>query len=328
MNMAIDFAAPWLLVLLPLALLPLVPRRADTLAFAWLAWLPDDRAGRWIGFVAQGSAVLAMLAIVIGLAGPGRANRQVLRAGSGAQILILMDRSASMDEPMNSKGVEVSAGDSKNKVARASLTEFVAQRPNDRLAFMMFGTSPLLAMPFTYDHRAIDAAIAGTAIGRGMPDTQLDLGLLTAIGEFNGQHSSSRRAIVLVSDGGAKLDARVRRLIEDGLLRNQIALYFIYLRSSIYSPDLNAAVPSSESSAEAELHRYFLSLRTPYRLFQTGNAKSMRDAMAEINRQQNAITTFVEHLPREDWSPYCFAAALAACVLLMALRLCQVRVWS
>jgi mxaC protein len=54
----------------------------------------------------------------------------------------------------------------------------------------------------------------------------------------------------------------------------------------------------------------------------------MRDAMAEINRQQNALTTFIERLPREDFSPYCFAVALASCVLLMALRLFQVRVWS
>lgn len=326
--MALDFAHPWLLVLLPLALLPLLPRRADTLTFSWIAWLPDDRAGRWIGALAKGCEVLAMLAIVSGLAGPGRSPREVSRTGSGAQIILLMDRSASMDEPMESKGVQVSAGESKNKVARASLTEFVAQRPNDRLAFMMFGTSPLLAMPFTYDHRAIDAAIAGTAVGRGMPDTQLDLGLLTAIGEFNGSHSSSRRAIVLVSDGGAKLSARVRQLIEEGLLRNQIALYFIYLRSSVYSPDLNAALPANDSSAEAELHRYFLSLKTPYRLFQTGNAKAMRDAMAEINRQQSVQTTFVERLPREDLSAYCFAVALAGCVALIGLRLFQVRVWS
>lgn len=326
--MALDFAHPWLLVLLPLALLPLLPRRADTLTFSWIAWLPDDRAGRWIGALAKGCAVLAMLAIVSGLAGPGRSPREVSRTGSGTQIILLMDRSASMDEPMESKGVQVSAGESKNKVARASLTEFVAQRPNDRLAFMMFGTSPLLAMPFTYDHRAIDAAIAGTAVGRGMPDTQLDLGLLTAIGEFNGSHSSSRRAIVLVSDGGAKLSARVRQLIEEGLLRNQIALYFIYLRSSVYSPDLNAALPANDSSAEAELHRYFLSLKTPYRLFQTGNAKAMRDAMAEINRQQSVQTTFVERLPREDLSAYCFAVALAGCGALIGLRLFQVRVWS
>jgi mxaC protein len=328
MKMAFDFEYPWLLVLLPLAALPWLPRRGDTLAFSWLAWLPDDRVGQWIGVIGRGSAALTMAAIVLGLAGPGRSHREVLRTGSGAQILILMDRSASMDETMNSKGVESPGGESKNKVARASLTEFIAQRPNDRLAFMMFGTSPVLAMPFTYDHRVIDAAIAATAVGRGMPDTELDRGLLAAIGAFDGAVSSGRRAIVLVSDGGAKLEAPVRRLIQGGLLRHQIVLYFIYLRSGVYSPDLNAALPASESSAEAELHRYFLSLKTPYRLFQAGNAQAMKDAMAEINRQQNALTSFVERLPRQDFSPYCFAVALAGCALLLALRLFQVRAWA
>ncbi|CAG9260484.1 vWA domain-containing protein [Paraburkholderia unamae] len=328
MSFLPDFSLPWLLALLPLALLPLLPRRGDALVFPSLAWLPADRLGCWMGWIAQGGAVIAMLAIIVGLAGPGRPHRQVLRTGSGAQILILMDRSASMDETMNSKGVGAPVGESKSHVARASLTQFVAQRPHDQLAFMMFGTSALLVMPFTYDHPVIDAAIAGTAVGRGMPDTQLDRGLLTAIGEFDGRHSSGRRAIVLVSDGGARLDERVQRLVRDGLLRDQIALYFIYLRSSVYSPDLNAAAPASGASAEAELHRYFSSLSTPYRLFQAGNAKAMKDAMAEINRQQNARTTFVEHVPRQDLSPYCFAVALAACALLVLLRVFQVRGWS
>jgi mxaC protein len=327
MSLSPDFSAPWLLALLPLAGLPLLPRRSDALMFPSLAWLPVDRPGRWIGWIGQGGAAVAMLAIIVGLAGPGRPQRDVLRTGSGAQILMLMDRSASMDETINSKGVETSAGESKSQVARASLTQFVAQRPHDQLAFMIFGTSALLVMPFTYDHRVIDAAIAGTAVGRGMPETQLDRGLLAAIGEFDGRLSSGRRAIVLVSDGGARLEERIRRLVRNGLLHNQIALYFIYLRSGVYSPDLNAAVPASEASAEAELHRYFSSLKIPYRLFQAGNAKAMRDAMAEINRQQNARTTFVEHLPRQDLSPWCFAMALAACVLLVALRLLQVRSW-
>jgi mxaC protein len=328
MNTAFDFTYPWLLLLLPLAGLPLLPRRADMLPFSWVAWLPADRAGRWLGFIGKASAALAIAAIVVGLAAPGRSHRQVLRTGSGAQILILMDRSASMDETMNSKGVEAPTGESKNKVARASLTGFVAQRPNDRLAFMMFGTNPILAMPFTYDHGVIDAAIAGTAVGRGMPDTQLDDGLLAAIGEFNGWVSSGRRAIVLVSDGGARLDAKMRQLIQEGLMRNQIALYFIYLRSGVYSPDLSRALAAGDSSAEGELQRYFLTLKTPYRLFQAGNAQAMKDAMAEINRQQNARTSFVERLPRQDLSPYCFAVALLGCALLLALRLFQVRAWS
>jgi mxaC protein len=328
MNIALDFSAPWMLALLPLAVLPLLPRRSDTLVFSSVAWLPPDHLGRWASWLARGCGVLAIAAIVVGLAGPGRSQQQVLRTGSGAQILILMDRSASMDEPMASPGVEAPRGESKNKVARASLTSFVSQRPNDRLAFMMFGTSPVLAMPFTYNHRAIDEAIAATAIGRGMPDTQLDRGMLAALEQFEGRSSSGRRAIVLVSDGGARLDETVRRRIQASLLRNRISLYFIYLRSGVYSPDLNAALPAGESSAEAELHRYFLSLPTPYRLFQAGDAKGMMAAVAEINRQQNAVTSFVEHLPRQDWSPYCFALALFCSVMLMALRLFQVRSWA
>ncbi|MGF6640647.1 hypothetical protein OKW39_007864 [Paraburkholderia sp. MM6662-R1] len=186
MTMSLDFALPWMLVLLPLAALPLLRRRSDTLVFSSVAWLPADDLGRAAGWLVRGGAALAIAAIVVGLAGPGRSQLQVLRTGSGAQILILMDRSASMDEPMGSKGVEAPRGDSKNHVARAALTRFVEQRPNDRLAFMMFGTNPVLAMPFTYNHRAIEAAVAATAIGRGMPDTELDRGMLAAIAQFDG----------------------------------------------------------------------------------------------------------------------------------------------
>ncbi|MGF6605474.1 mxaC protein [Paraburkholderia sp. WSM4175] len=328
MTMSLDFALPWMLVLLPLAALPLLRRRSDTLVFSSVAWLPADDLGRAAGWLVRGGAALAIAAIVVGLAGPGRSQVQVLRTGSGAQILILMDRSASMDEPMGSKGVESPRGDSKNHVARAALTRFVEQRPNDRLAFMMFGTNPVLAMPFTYNHRVIEAAVAATAIGRGMPDTELDRGMLAAIAQFDGRLSSGRRAIVLVSDGGAVLDETMQRRIEAGLRRNQIALYFIYLRSSVFSPDLNATQPVSGTSAEAQLHRFFLTLRTPYRLFQAEDPKAMMAAIAEINRQQNATTTFVEHLPRQDLSLYCFALALFCSALLVLLHQLQVRSWA
>jgi mxaC protein len=40
------------------------------------------------------------------------------------------------------------------------------------------------------------------------------------------------------------------------------------------------------------------------------------------------VTSFVERLPRQDFSPYCFAVALLACAMLLALRLLQVRTWS
>jgi mxaC protein len=327
MTPSIDFAHPWALVLLPLALLPLLRRRGDTLAFAHLAWLPPDPLGRALGVAWRACAVLSMLAIVIGLADPGRSNLQVLRTGSGAEILLLVDRSSSMDDVMGRQPID-SAGTSKNEVARRALSRFVENRPNDRLAVMMFGISPVPVLGFTADHSIILDAIAGTGIGHGMPDTQLDRGLRAAIGTFDGRRYDARRAIVLISDGGARLDAAARREIEEGLARDRIELYFIYLRSGTYSPDLTSAVDVRDRSEEAELHRFFLTLKTPYHLYQAADAGAMAAAMADINQQQKSPASFVERLPRQDRSGYCFAVALACCALLLAARAFQVRSWA
>ena len=45
-------------------------------------------------------AVLAIRSTVLALAGPGRSETQVMRTGRGAEILVLMDRSRSMDDHM------------------------------------------------------------------------------------------------------------------------------------------------------------------------------------------------------------------------------------
>lgn len=326
MNEALDFTAPWALALLPLALLPFLPQSDDTLSFSWALWLPDDRIGRVLGIASRAAAALALAFIVVGLAGPGVTHAAAHRTGRGAEMLILMDRSGSMTDALASRGVN-SAGESKNQVAREALTEFIHARPNDRFAFMMFGISPVLAMPFTYDHAIIADAIAGTRIGRGMPDTQLGRGLMAAIAQFDARPFTGHRAIVMVSDGGALLTLDERGAIAEGLARNRIALYFVFLRSSIYTPALDIAVRRGDTSPEALLHRYFLSLRTPYRLFEAGDADAMAAAMRAIGEQQNFPISFVERLPRQDRSAWCFAAALVCCAMLMAVRAIQVGNW-
>jgi len=60
MNNSVDFALPLALLLLPLALLPLLQNRRDTLQFSHLAWLPTDRAGKLLAFVWRACALLAI----------------------------------------------------------------------------------------------------------------------------------------------------------------------------------------------------------------------------------------------------------------------------
>ena len=334
--MRLDFAHPVLLALLPLALLPLLRRRADTLPFPSLFWLPLDRLGRVLAALGRALAVAAMAALVVGLAGPGQSGAQVLRTGRGAELLILLDRSSSMDAVAHLNGVSnarFSVTESKAEIVRRLLSEFVARRPDDRFAFMPFGTQPFPVVPFTRHGELIQAGLAAAGIGRGLPDTRLDRGLLAAIDAFRGRPYSGSRIIVVVSDGGAVLDAPTRRRIAEGLAHERIGLYWIYIRSGPNSPSLvgdadgQAPLGAYESTEELALHRFFQTLETPYRLFQTDDAQAMSQAIAEIDRQQNFPLSFHERVPRRDFSGACFALALAACAGLLAVQALQLRDW-
>jgi mxaC protein len=149
--MSLDFLQPAALLLLPLAGLPLLRRRSDTLTFSYLAWLPVDRVGRVLSQLWRLTAVLTMASIVVGLAGPGQSVTQIQRTGRGAEVLILMDRSSSMDNiPRESIAPGVHAASaSKNMIVREMLTRFVSRRQDDRIALMTFSTKPMLNVPFT-----------------------------------------------------------------------------------------------------------------------------------------------------------------------------------
>ncbi|BAL95672.1 vWA domain-containing protein [Rubrivivax gelatinosus] len=331
--MDFDFLqAAWLL-LLPLAVLPLLRRRRDTLSFAAVGWLPADPWGRAAGLLWRGFACGAICAAVIGLAGPGRSGTQVLRTGKGAEVLILMDRSSSMDANLMQRDVK-SGGQinasrpTKNQVVRELLADFVERRPDDRFALMTFSTSAMLVAPFTQDHATVLAGLKATAIGRGLPDTLMGPALLAAIGQFEHRRYTGSRIVIVVSDGGAQLDDEQRRRIAAGLARQRIGLYWIYIRSGPNSPDLTRPVAGTlDSEEEAALHAFFKTLATPYHLFQTDDPQALASAIAEIDRQQNYPLSDLQQVPRLDYSPGCFLAALLCCLGLLACRALQLDDW-
>ena len=91
-------AHPLALLLLPLALLPLARPSGRSLPYSSLALLPPDRASSVIDTALRAAAALAVAAIVVGLAGPYRPEYEVERVGQGAEIVLLLDRSRSMDQ--------------------------------------------------------------------------------------------------------------------------------------------------------------------------------------------------------------------------------------
>jgi mxaC protein len=338
MSIGFDFARPWVLVLLPLVLLPLLRRRRDTLAFSYVAWLPVDRAGRALGFLWRALAVLAILGTVLALASPGRPQTQIMRTGRGAEILVLMDRSRSMDDrmlpsdwrtidPLNLRPQAESRGERKSKVARDLLSKFVAQRTDDRFELMFFSANPIRVVPFTQHDAVVQAAITAAGVGRGLSNTDVGWALIAAIREFDQRAYSGSRIILLVSDGGAQLDEDTRREIAAGLLRNRITLNWLYLRS-INGPDFNVTEGQSESMPEIALHRFFQTLPTTYRAYQAESPEDLAKAVDDVGRQQNFPLDFPEQVPRRDYSRMFVAAAAVLCLLLLVYRSMQLRSWS
>ena len=336
MNASFDFTHPWALLLLPLALLPLLRRRRDTLPFSYAPLLPRDPVGEVTGWVWRAIASLALMTTVMALAGLGKPQSQVPRVGHGAEILVLMDRSRSMDDHMLPSDwrkldrslllYHLGRGQPKAKVARDLLARFVAQRPDDRFGLMFFSTKPLSVVSFTQHDEVVQAGISAADVGRGLANTEVGRALLAAIAEFDKRIYSGSRIILLVSDGGAFLDPPTQQRILAGLARNRIALYWIYLRS-YNSPTLDNSDPDRTNAPEIDLHRFFQTLRTPYRAYQAEVPEDLAKAVADVGRQQNLPLDFMEEVPRQDYSRRFLVAAIACCGLLLAGRSLSLRSW-
>ena len=327
MSDVLDFQAPWVLLLLPLALLPLRRRRRDSVGFPWLVWLPVDRAGSIVRVVWSVLAVVAIAGLVLALARPGRPETQVQRVGKGAEILVLLDRSRSMDDhmlPSHWRSLDPSVllhhkGRQKSEVARDLLSKFVAQRPEDRFSLMYFSNRPLSVVPFTQHAAVMQAGIAAGGTGRGLADTEVGRALAAAIEAFDERAYSGSRIILLVSDGGAHLDEATSARIRAGLDRNRIALYWLYLRS-YNSARLDAQEARWENAPEMALHRFFQTLRTPYRAYEAEVPEDLAKAVTDVGRQQNLPLEFSEKIPRRDYSPGLVMLAAGACFGLLLIR--------
>jgi mxaC protein len=311
--------------LLPLALLPLLPRATAANRVPHLAWLPADRVGPVAEAALRIVAALAIGATVIALAGPERPESSITRTGRGAEIALLLDRSSSMDQEIRHNRYDRAEVERETKAQsmRRAFTDFVSRRPHDRYALVLFANSAMRILPFTEDVTAVRAGIAATSIGRGLTETDIGRALLAGIEAFKDRAYTGSRVIVLVSDGGAVLDPPTQTRIREGLARERISLYFIYIRSATNSPDLyqDSVGPIEASTPEWVLHGWFRTLPTPYRVFQAKDPASIGAAVTALDRQQNLPLTYEERIARVDLRGVALAVAAALAALLLVARL-------
>ena len=327
MNLA--FAVPWVLPLLVLALVPLLRQPARLRTFAWLGLLPRDRWSDAVGWALRALHALAIALVVIAIARPYRLDEPTQRVGRGAEIVILLDRSRSMDQAYSfSSGAErvmrSTRGDPKASVARRLLAQFAARRTEDRFALVAFSTQPIPILGLTRKRELIAAALAASDLRPALGDTDIGRGLLGAIRTFDNQRYRGSRVIILASDGGGHIDEDMQREIALRLKRARITLYWLYIRSfgapTLLSESSLIAADTADVVAEQSLHRFFSTMGSPYRAFQADSPTALQEAIDEVGRLENAPLEYAEVRPRHELELPLLAGALLAVLLLLAAR--------
>ena len=177
------FSFPWVLWLLPLAFIPLLFKEASLQYYSWNEMLPKDNLSKIIGMVLKFIATLILIFIIIGLSAPHTRQREIEKIGIGAQIGLVLDRSASMDDPFVGND-QSKVGEMKSAAAARLITDFVQSRANDMIGIVSFSNSAMYVLPLNDNKNAIVSAVRATA-GNALFQTNIGSGLTTGAELFN-----------------------------------------------------------------------------------------------------------------------------------------------
>lgn len=324
-----SFSTPWALFLLPLALLPLLLERRHSRSYSWLALLPHDSLSDLVGLLLKVLAAIALLFIVLGIAAPHSAPQQIKRVGEGAQLALVIDRSASMDDPFSGGNSNGRVGETKSVAASRLMTEFVNERKNDMFGMITFSNSAMYVLPLTQNREAVLAAIRATS-GSALFQTNIGSGLTSGVALFDKVPDSGSRALILLSDGAGRMPAETQQKLRDWLDRLHITLYWIVLRQpggisifdANYKPPEDAALPP-----EIELYEFFKTLKSPFHAYEADDPKSLELAIDDISRKEKKPIKYYEKIPGQQYDGYCYMLAALMIALLLGVKYLEVRTW-
>jgi len=204
----IDFAWPWLLLILPLPLLVrwLVPVKSSAqeaalrVPFFHTFGTSQTATGQyhearwplWIG-------LLAWLLLVIAAARPQWLGESIELPVSGRDLMLAVDLSGSMaTQDFSLHGHTVTRLQAIKSVAG----EFIQRRVGDRLGLILFGSQAYLQTPLTFDRRTVHTLLDEAEIGLAGKETAIGDAIGLAVKRL--QHNDIKsKVLILLTDGAS-----------------------------------------------------------------------------------------------------------------------------
>lgn len=328
----LSWAHPVFFYCLPLALLPWLFQNT-TKKIAWQGFIPKDSLSGVLFVLSKLAASVAMTCLILTLADPYIPEQIVERTRQGAEFVILLDRSRSMDDqfarpPRNTLQRYTGVKHSKREVSRDYLTEFVKRRPDDRFGYVFFSTKATEILKLTYNKDAVLATINAGGLGRGISQTDIFKALSLAVNMYKDEPYRGSRNILLISDGGQILSTEQKQYLQDVFKKMRLNLYWIYLRSMrgmTLDPSDNDNLLWIDMP-ERKLHKAFKTLGVPYQAFEAGSLDEFAQAIDEIHKQQSQPLIVEERVPKQHHHDLFLWLALLSLFPLMLSRV--ITVWG
>ncbi|WP_047537892.1 vWA domain-containing protein [Methylotenera versatilis] len=318
---------PWVLLLLPLTLIPFWFKSHQGQIYSWLPIIPVDRLSDIANYVLKTMIAVTILSLILALASPQGASTKVLKVGKGAQTVFVIDRSVSMDHPFAGQSNSGRAAEIKSAAARRLITRFIDSRPDDMMGVVGFTNSSLYGMKITTNIDAIHSAI-NAATGPAINQTNIGAGVTQAVTLFDDIQSSGSRAIILLSDGAGKLSPRVKRTITEELSGKKLNFYWIVLREpddiSIFTKQ---TYPDDSVPDAIALDKFFKSIKIKYKAFEADNPATLQSALQYIDSKEKNIIQYSVNIPGHDYSRDLIIFSLILGVFILIFKNLKVYSW-
>jgi Ca-activated chloride channel family protein len=206
-----QFDFPWLLAIIPVPILvwTLLPAHREASASVRLPFF--DQVARAAGIRPTSGSVVARRTwpqflceaaawclLVLALARPQFVEPPIEKIEPQRDLMLALDLSQSMD----TKDFLAPGGATEARVdaVRKVVADFVTKRPGDRIGLIAFGDAPYPLVPFTMDHRTVQAVIADTLPGIAGPRTSLGDAIGLAIKMFE-KATVPEKVLIVLTDG-------------------------------------------------------------------------------------------------------------------------------
>ena len=334
--MQIYFESLWVFSLLPLAVLPWIKLPSTPIEVRNLPIVPIDRESNLIELMIRLTLTITIISCLFGLSRPYYGQRMTVSTGIGAEIVLLLDRSRSMDQPYGkvdfSRSLIINTREmtTKKEAAKNVLSNFISNRPDDFFGLVNFSSRPIRLFPLTRNHDSIQGAINASVYGKSLAETDIAAVLLEGLSFFSNRSYTASRVLMLISDGGAQIDPRTRQEIAELSNRYQISIYWIYLRGR-GSPGLSEdQIDSAGSGSVPEffLHKYFQSIGVPYKVYEASDNDQLKNALKEIDKLQKLPTRFQVITPPKSLSDTAFLWAFVFFTPFLIFSMFEVTRWE